>query len=350
MDSNFFSHHNFGSWNWFLETNKMEGDSKNYKLLGLNSVAVGSDIASFFTLIHPEDKDRILEDLAKAIATKTTFTSFFRLKTPGGYKFIKTMGSIFYKDQEAIRISGINWPAEEGEDLLSSVTPSGDHQSRMSSLGQVAATIAHEINTPLTSILCRVEFALSQKLPPEVRTQLTQVVKTVNNIAKLTDGVKSLARNGEQDPFENIKISDLREEINLLCEGKLKRHNVQLSWENIYPGSVPGRKVQLVQVLVNLINNSIDAVKNLPNPWIRISSKVINDKFLELRVMDSGAGIPQELQDKIFQLFFTTKPAGQGTGMGLGLCSKILSQHKGSLILDNNQANTCFVVKLPLNN
>jgi signal transduction histidine kinase len=106
---------------------------------------------------------------------------------------------------------------------------------------------------------------------------------------------------------------------------------------------------QLSQVFVNLINNSVDAIEELAQKWIKFEMDEDKD-YITIKVSDSGKGIPIDIQEKMFKPFFTTKGLGKGTGLGVGICNKIVTKiHKGEFYIDNQSVNTTFVVKLPKN-
>lgn len=103
----------------------------------------------------------------------------------------------------------------------------------------------------------------------------------------------------------------------------------------------------LTQVLVNLIRNGCDAVQGRSDAWVQVSWEDAGDDFLNLRVTDSGAGIALAAHEKVFQALYTTKPPGQGSGLGLSLCRRIMETHGGAIHLDLDGPNTCFMVTLP---
>ncbi len=105
-------------------------------------------------------------------------------------------------------------------------------------------------------------------------------------------------------------------------------------------------KVVLFQVIVNLLKNSCDALANTQDAWIEISWKDLNTEQVEIKITDSGTGIPSLIQEKIFEPLYTSKPQGKGMGLGLNLSKKILEKFNGRLELDKNAKNTCFVITL----
>jgi signal transduction histidine kinase len=106
-------------------------------------------------------------------------------------------------------------------------------------------------------------------------------------------------------------------------------------------------RVQLSQVILNLLGNSFDAIENLEERWVEVRCEK-NEQNLIIKLIDSGNGIPSAIKEKIFQPFFTTKEIGKGTGLGLSLSHSIIKNHQGIFSLDENMKNTCFVITLPL--
>jgi C4-dicarboxylate-specific signal transduction histidine kinase len=132
-----------------------------------------------------------------------------------------------------------------------------------------------------------------------------------------------------------------------LCEPRFRSGEIFLSASSIPADlEVECRGAQISQVLVNLLNNAYDAVQGLPEKWVSLD---VNDagERIELAVTDSGPGLPAEVRAKLFQPFFTTKPEGQGIGLGLSLSKAIVETHRGTLTVDTASRNTRFVVQLP---
>lgn len=103
-----------------------------------------------------------------------------------------------------------------------------------------------------------------------------------------------------------------------------------------------------MQVILNLLNNSYDALESLNEKWIEIKLQKNNNKIV-ISVTDSGEGIPNNISHKIFEPFFTTKEIGKGPGLGLCISKGIIEGYKGNLYLDKSSFNKCFIIELPLN-
>jgi C4-dicarboxylate-specific signal transduction histidine kinase len=166
-------------------------------------------------------------------------------------------------------------------------------------------------------------------------------------MAHIVSVLKDFSRDAANDAYQATKIMNLIEETLDLCHSRLMSRDVRIiiapfprEW------SIECRRSQISQVLLNLLNNSYDAVTEHEERWIRIDAIEVGNAF-EISVTDSGAGIPPEIAKRILTPFFTTKPMGKGTGLGLSISSNIMTDHGGSLALDSNSPNTRFVLTLP---
>lgn len=213
----------------------------------------------------------------------------------------------------------------------------------------MASTIAHEINNPLTVISgysTMIKNSLNKEEKIELAKKANKIHENSLRIARIIKGLKTISRDGENDPPQKIKVSDLVEDINSISFFRLSERNTELSFE--YPDNleININVTQLGQVLVNLINNSIDAIENLDEKWIKIKFEKIQGELI-ISVTDSGRGIPEEIVEKLMTPFFTTKELGKGTGLGLSLCKKIINQHGGTFFYNNQTKNTQFILNLP---
>ncbi|NUN05775.1 MAG: HAMP domain-containing protein [Bdellovibrio sp.] len=224
--------------------------------------------------------------------------------------------------------------------------------SKLSSLGEMASGIAHEVNTPLgTSKLLTSQAQTNIKDPmPDLdalEQTLGQIDNTVDRIHKTVKGLKTFARNATEDPLEKCEVQALIEDTIVLCQERCKLHGIALKvFAPTLPVFISCRPTQLCQVLLNLISNAHDAVENCAEKWIEIH--VIEETLkLQIKVIDSGAGVPVELKEKVFNPFFTTKGAGKGTGLGLSISHGIIKSLSGVLKISDDSPNSCFVIELP---
>jgi signal transduction histidine kinase len=226
------------------------------------------------------------------------------------------------------------------------------NSTKMAALGEMAGGIAHEINNPLAAIQFNTsilkDMAKSGNLNGEaVNNIVGKVEATVLRITKIIAGLKSFAREGNHDPFQVTPIEKIVTETLELCKNRFKNNGVVLDVDPISPDlAIVCREVQVSQVLLNLLNNSFDAVQNIEDAWVKIEAWS-DDETAFVAVTDCGSGIPEEIKDKIMEPFFTTKGVGKGTGLGLSISHGIMLEHDGQLLVDTSWPNTRFVLKFP---
>jgi C4-dicarboxylate-specific signal transduction histidine kinase len=216
----------------------------------------------------------------------------------------------------------------------------------------MSAGIAHEINNPLAIILGKAQhlkIMLSKgSLDQEtIRKQVETIETTANRIARIVKGLQIFSRDGQKDSYEMKGLRNIVEDTVSFCLSRFKNHGTELRIDEIPENlSIECQSTQISQVLLNLLNNAFDAVQNLDSKSVRISIRDLGDRA-EIRVADSGPGIPPDIAKKILEPFFTTKEVGKGTGLGLSISLGIVKSHGGTLALDSTKAHTEFVVTLP---
>lgn len=224
--------------------------------------------------------------------------------------------------------------------------------SKLSSLGEMAAGIAHEINNPMAIIVGNTEVLKSHVEKHNDEYALKRIEKILNmvqRVTKIINGLRQFSRNAENDPPQVSPLSKIIGDTVELCKQGLL--NKQIAFELKMPEQevfIKCREVQISQVLLNLIQNAADAIAPLADRWIQIKVDTTKENRVKILVIDSGKGISQEIIEKLFQPFFTTKEVGKGTGLGLSISMGIAKDHGGSLSVDTQAKNTCFVLELPL--
>lgn len=227
--------------------------------------------------------------------------------------------------------------------------------SKLTSLGEMASGIAHEVNTPLAVISLRTEQLIEQldsgALDKESGLETLKIIqKTCLRISHIIRGLRSFSRDAGQDRMKYEDLGQILTDTLVLCQEKLKQGQVRFSLQpepaKIPPMPVEARAVEIAQVLMNLIGNASDAANEQKEKWIEVVLSASKD-HVEIRVTDSGPGIPRDVQMKMMEPFFTTKPIGKGTGLGLSISRGIALAHGGALEYDTKAKNTSFVLRLP---
>jgi len=216
------------------------------------------------------------------------------------------------------------------------------HVARVSTMGELAASLAHELNQPLTAILSNAQAALrfmsgnNPAVMEEVREILQDIVDDNNRAGEVIRRMRALVKKGELE-FVPLDLASLIRDVVFLVHSDAILQNINISFEladNLPP--VRGDKVQLQQVVLNLILNAFDAMKDCPagERQVTLRLEATGTALNQAAVIDRGTGMSGDKLDKIFQPFFTTK--GEGLGMGLSICRSIIEAHGGHLWAENN--------------
>jgi C4-dicarboxylate-specific signal transduction histidine kinase len=227
------------------------------------------------------------------------------------------------------------------------------HVNRLSTAGELTASIAHEINQPLGSILANTEAAqIILKSPKPDIVEVSEILDDVlNDDRRAAEVIRRLHSLLKKAPFElrNLDLNDLARETVKFLSALAVGRKVQLA-NVISPEALPilGDRIQLQQVILNLVVNGIDAMRDTP-----INNRIISiwssraENFAELCVSDRGPGIPEDKFEELFEPFFTSKV--DGMGMGLSIARTIIEAHHGHVWAENrNHAGASFRIRLPL--
>jgi PAS domain S-box-containing protein len=226
------------------------------------------------------------------------------------------------------------------------------HSSRLSSLGEMAGGVAHEINNPLSIIIGKT-FQLRRKLTDndlnseQIIEALSTIEKTAERIGKIVKGLKTFSRSGEGDPFFANSVQLLVQDALDLCSERIRQKEIDIILKVEPTIVMECRGVQIAQILLNLLGNSLDAIQGTPGAWIEVGASAKQD-MIHIYVKDSGNGIPREISEKIMNPFFTTKELGKGTGLGLSISKSLAEDHGGTLSYDHSSQNTKFDLVLPI--
>jgi len=226
-----------------------------------------------------------------------------------------------------------------------------NRSSKLTALGEMAASIAHEINSPL-SVIGGYSVRMSKMIARHELDydQLNTISQKINNnvfrIDKIIKSLRVIARDSDQDEKVHTTIGAVFDDVHSLCQAKLNLRNIKLDLSELNPHlHLNVRPIQLAQVFVNLINNSIDAIEGQENAWIKVRSFEKGSEVI-IQVIDSGEPISEEVEERIMDPFFTTKEAGKGTGLGLPISKGMIESHGGKLHLIKTP-HTCFEIILP---
>ena len=218
------------------------------------------------------------------------------------------------------------------------------HSDRLVSLGQLAAGVAHEINTPLANITLIAESIRRRTSDQWTRGRIDSLLHQTDTAALIVRGLLDFARRPEARVGEVDVASAVRDVI-AFVKGKQSGDVVVNLFEPSEPLLVRGDRDQVGQVVTNLLNNAYDALNGVGRIDVQLSGDA---QWVHLCVADNGGGIPPDVKTHLFEPFFTTKPEGKGTGLGLAICIGIVESHGGSMSVESQVGKgSKFFVHLP---
>ncbi len=224
--------------------------------------------------------------------------------------------------------------------------------SKLAGIGLMAAGIAHEINNPLSVIQTRTDLLNRElnKTPTDldkVKMHLGKIPPMIKRVSKIIDTLRRLSRDSSNDDYENVTLTSIIDDCLTLSEEKFKKHSIDFTVQCETQVTLNCRPTEISQIIINALNNSVYAISELEEKWIKIETLILNNNII-IKLIDSGRGILPENRNKIMTPLFTTKPTGEGTGLGLSLSKQIAENHGGKLYFDYEHPNTCLVLELPL--
>jgi signal transduction histidine kinase len=220
--------------------------------------------------------------------------------------------------------------------------PLDPHGLKMASIGEFAAGIAHELNTPLANISLIAENLMEEIYDDDLKKELSKIIIQVEFSARIVKDLLAFSR--KDDPtFEQV-------DLNMVVQDSLetmkfeRMYKVSLELKEDLP-MVKADPFQIQEVVMNILQNAKDSMREGGEILIRTG---LNNGWVEITIEDTGHGIPKEILDKIFQPFYTTKAHGKGVGLGLAICKRIIAHHKGDILARNRvRKGSIFTIRLP---
>lgn len=354
-----------GLWQYNIPTRHMWATEYCRSMFGLNADLPLTPEALLGT-VHPDDRAVAVAAMRAAVHVESAAgRSEFRVVHPSGRLrwFAATANTELDQNGEPIRVSGIfrdvtarrkaEQEAEQLEDALRTTQKELARVSRQTAMGAMAASIAHEINQPLSALVTNGSIGLRLLVTAdpdldEVRDVLKRIIDDGHRASDVIKSIRSMFAKDHREKSP-VNIRDLVSEVLPLVRRELESQRVSLRLE-LHPELPPAMAdpVQLQQVVINLIMNAVEAMKSVENRerLLVISSEFHGTGDVLIKVEDSGPGIDPKDLDRIFDTFFTTK--SHGMGLGLSICQSIIEAHGGCLWASARTPHgTVFNMQLP---
>ena len=349
-----------GSWAGNLATREIHHSSEEHsRLYGFDPDTGVPPFEELLQRIHPEDRERALETAESACRTGADFEMHFRIVLPDGtIRYMYGLGHPVFKPSAAAgEFVGILMDvterrrADEERERLRQAQADLAYMNRVTTMGELTASLAHEIKQPITAAVtdaktCLRWLARDQPDVAEAREAASRIIKDVTRAADIISRIGLLFKKGTPQR-ELLDVNEVIQEMIALLRSEASRYSIAIRGElaSDLPKTMADR-VQLQQVLMNLMLNGIEAMKDLGPPGELTIRSRPEDSQLLISVSDTGEGLPPEQADRIFNAFFTTKP--QGTGMGLTISRSIVESHGGRLwATDHSGRGATFQFTLP---
>jgi PAS domain S-box-containing protein len=333
-----------GSWAWNPATGENRYWSDEcFRLLGFDPADGMPPFETFVQRIHPDDRPIVAEELERATRERGEYQVDYRIIHPGGeIRDIHVIGHpILSPSGELVELVGTGIDvterkrAEEERERLRQAYAELARVNRITTMGELTASLAHEVNQPIAAAATNARTSvrwLTREHPDleEACAAAMRVVKDVTRASEIISRIRVLFHKGTAER-ELVDLNSVIGEMVLLLNSEAARHNISVRTELAADlPRVMGDRVQLQQVLMNLMMNSIDAMKDMNEAReLAIKSQQGEKEQVQVSVSDTGVGLPPEQTDQIFNAFFTTK--SHGTGMGLRISRSIVESHGGRL-------------------
>ena len=335
-----------GLWEWDIARNQIWITDKGRALFGFEA-SEKLDFDRFRSRLHPEDRESVLKAVQNSLRTGSEYRSEYRVVLPNGkMRWIAGRGHVeFNGNGQPVRMRGASLDITKRKQAeLEAARQRNEmaHLSRVTMLGELSGSIAHELNLPLSAILSNAQAA--QRILANSDADLTELQEILNDIVsedkragEVIHHLRLWLEKGELQQH-SLCINEVVQDVLKLIRSDLINQKVAVDCElaQNLPATT-GDPVQLQQVLLNLVVNACDAMVDCNTPerrlLIRTGTENGNGEVL-VSVTDRGGSIPEEKIEQIFEPFFTTK--AKGMGLGLSVCRTIIAAHRGKLWATNN--------------
>jgi C4-dicarboxylate-specific signal transduction histidine kinase len=340
-----------GSFGWRLSSGEVLWSEETFRIFQYDPGTTPT-LELILQRVHPDDTDLVKQTIERALQGDQGLNHECRLLMPDhSIRYIRVVAHALGNKFGGIEFVGAVTDTTESKRAAEAQADLA-HVSRVTTMGELTASLAHEVKQPISAAAtnantCIRWLAREQPDIEEAREAAARIIKDVSRAAEIISRIRLLFQKGTP-PQQAIEINEVIREMIALLQGEATRYSIAVRTQLADDlRQVMGDRVQLQQVLMNLMMNSIDAMKEVENAReLSIGSQRGENHQVLVSVSDTGVGLPAERADQIFNAFFTTKP--QGSGMGLRISRSIIESHGGRLWAhDNSPRGAIFCFTLP---
>jgi PAS domain S-box-containing protein len=347
-----------GSWAWTVSSGDLFWSAQHFRILGLDPDMVAPTSQMFFDRIHPDDRALTHAAFQRAVRDRSDFDHDYRIVRPDGtVRHIHSLAHpVFHPSGDVTEYVGTVIDVTDrklADDALRTMQAELARAARATTMGQLTGSIAHEVNQPLAAVVangsaCLRWLAGATPNLEEAREALVRIIRDANRASEVIARIRALFEKTTSER-ERVDLNQSIQAVLTLARGELHKNGVTLRAE-LAEGLPPvlGDRVQLQQVVLNLIMNAIEAMagRDAP-PELVIASEKHDAGRVRVTVRDSGPGLDPESLTRVFEAFYTTKP--QGMGIGLSISHTIIAAHGGRLWgARNSGSGMTFQFTLPV--
>ena len=342
-----------GIWDWDTRDDSVNFDRRWCEMLGLVHADTPMHLETWSSRVHPDDIDGCYADIQAHLEGRTErYENTHRMQhADGHWMWILDRGRISGRDAEGrpIRFTGTH--LDVTEKVRRQQREAAEQEARVESLALFAGGVAHELNSPLQIILMEAEV-LQMELEgasltdDQLRSSMDAICTTARRAGRITKALRALSRETRDDPMEPVPVATLFGHVVALCGSRASVSGISLQVPAVSPELlVCGREAELVHIFLNLVHNAIDASTDVPGASITLDV-ARTDGEVTLRCVDTGPGVAPEHQADLMKPWFTTKPRGRGTGLGLAVAKRLAERNHGVLRFRSDRPHTTFEVVL----
>ena len=330
-----------GSWGWNIATGELFWSQEHFRIFGFDPESAKPSNSMFLERIHPKDRAFVEQTVDRAVRERSDLEMDYKIVlTDGSTRYLQSLGHpVISECGDLVEFVGTVMDVTErkrAEEALREARAELAQVTRLMTMGELTASIAHEINQPLTAVVTSANACqrwLAGPMPnlDEARAAVVRIARDGNRASDVIGRIRALVKKSATEQTE-LDINEVIQEVLGLLQNEIQKNRVALRMELTADlRRILGDRIQLQQVILNLVMNGIEAMSGAMERSRELlirSRQHESDKVL-VAVQDSGIGIDPQNLEKIFDAFYTTK--SQGMGMGLAISRSIIENHGGKL-------------------